>query len=50
MISLIHPGNVLSRRVAQKIGMTLEKQTTFRGFPTQVFSLARERWEKENAA
>jgi [ribosomal protein S5]-alanine N-acetyltransferase len=50
VISLIHPENIPSRRVAEKIGMTLEKQTTFRGFPTNVFSLSRDRWAKESAA
>ncbi len=38
IISLIHPENHASRRVAEKNGMTLEKKTTFRGFPTLVFS------------
>ena len=50
VISLIHPENVPSRRVAEKIGMTFEKQTIYRGFLTNVFALARERWEKESAA
>jgi ribosomal-protein-alanine N-acetyltransferase len=50
VISLIYPENIPSRRVAEKIGMTLEKQTTFRGFPTNVFSLSRDRWAKKNAA
>ncbi len=44
LISLIHPENVPSRRVAEKNGMTLEKEITFRGFPTQVFAITRERW------
>jgi RimJ/RimL family protein N-acetyltransferase len=44
LISLVHPDNVPSRRVAEKIGMTVEKQITFRGFPTNVFSLSRHRW------
>jgi RimJ/RimL family protein N-acetyltransferase len=39
VISLIHPDNVASRRVAEKNGMTAEKSTVFRGFPTIVFSL-----------
>jgi ribosomal-protein-alanine N-acetyltransferase len=39
VISLIHPDNVASRRVAEKNGMTPEKETVFRGFPTIVFSL-----------
>lgn len=39
LISLIHPDNAASRRVAEKNGMTLEKETVFRGFPTLVFSI-----------
>ncbi|HKP02089.1 MAG TPA: GNAT family N-acetyltransferase [Chthoniobacterales bacterium] len=39
IISLIHPDNAASRRVAEKNGMTLEKETVFRGFPTIVFSI-----------
>ena len=38
VISLIHPENHASRRVTEKNGMKLEKTTTFRGFPAQVFS------------
>jgi RimJ/RimL family protein N-acetyltransferase len=48
VISLVHPENIPSRRVAEKNGMTVEKEIIFRGFPTLVFSLSRERWEKEN--
>ena len=44
VISLVHPDNIPSRRVAEKIGMTVEKQITFRGFPANVFSLSRDRW------
>ena len=50
VISLIHPENIPSRSVAEKIGMALEKQTIYRGFLTNVFSLARERWEKGSGA
>jgi ribosomal-protein-alanine N-acetyltransferase len=39
LISLIHPENTPSLRVAEKVGMKLEKQTVFRGFPTNVFAL-----------
>jgi [ribosomal protein S5]-alanine N-acetyltransferase len=42
LISLIHPENVASRRVAQKNGLVLEKKTVFRGFPTLVFGIWRE--------
>ena len=50
VISLVHPENVPSCRVAEKNGMSVEKEIIFRGFPTLVFSLSRERWEKENGA
>jgi ribosomal-protein-alanine N-acetyltransferase len=39
VVSLIHPDNAPSRRVAEKNGMMLEKETVFRGFTTLVFSL-----------
>ena len=44
VISLSHPDNAASRRVAQKNGMTLERATTFKGFPTQVFAISRNQW------
>jgi RimJ/RimL family protein N-acetyltransferase len=44
VISLIHPENIPSRRVAEKNGMKMEKEITFRGFPTQVFAMTREQW------
>lgn len=50
VISLVSPENIPSRRVAEKIGMTLEKEITFRGFPTQVFSLALENWVARRGA
>jgi len=50
VMSLIHPENIPSRRIAEKIGMSLEKQTIYQGFLTNVFSLSRDRWAKENAA
>ena len=46
LISLIHPDNQASRRVAEKNGMTLERETTFRGFPTFVFAITRKHWMK----
>jgi ribosomal-protein-alanine N-acetyltransferase len=42
VISLIHPDNIASRRVAEKNGMIPEKETSFRGFPTIVFGIKRE--------
>lgn len=49
VISLVHPENIPSRRVAEKNGMTVEKEIIFRGFPTLVFATTRERWEEGNA-
>jgi ribosomal-protein-alanine N-acetyltransferase len=40
LISLIHPDNAASRRVAEKNGMTPEKETLFRSFPTIVYSIS----------
>jgi ribosomal-protein-alanine N-acetyltransferase len=50
VISLIHPENIPSRRVAEKIGLTPEKDIMFRGFPTIVFALSREQWLAERGA
>lgn len=50
VISLIHYDNTPSRRVAEKIGMTFEKEILFRGFPTQVFALIRGQWLTRDAA
>ena len=44
VISLIHPENIPSRRVAEKNGMTIEKQITFRGFPTLVYAMTLDQW------
>ena len=44
VISLIHPENIPSRRVAEKNEMKVEKEITFRGFPTLVYAITREAW------
>jgi RimJ/RimL family protein N-acetyltransferase len=44
VISLIHPENIPSRRVAEKNGMKVEKEITFRGFPTLLYAMTREQW------
>ena len=41
LVSLIHPDNIASQRVAEKNGMIPEKKTVFRGFPTIVYSISR---------
>ena len=50
VISLIHPENVPSRRVAEKNGMKVEKEITFRGFPTLVYALSRQQWTANDDA
>ena len=50
VISLIHPENIPSRRVAEKNGMKIEKEITFRGFPTLVLAMTREQWLAERGA
>jgi ribosomal-protein-alanine N-acetyltransferase len=42
VISLIHPENITSHRMAEKNGMIPEKETIFRGFPTIVFGISPE--------
>ena len=43
VISPIHPDSLASRRVAEKNRMKPEKQIIFRGFPTIVFAINREK-------
>ncbi|HEX4653269.1 MAG TPA: GNAT family N-acetyltransferase [Candidatus Udaeobacter sp.] len=50
VISLIHPENIPSRRVAEKNGMKVEKEITFRGFPTLMYALTREQWLAQSGA
>jgi RimJ/RimL family protein N-acetyltransferase len=50
VISLIHPDNAPSCRVAEKNGMKIEKKTVFRGFPTLVFAITREQWLADDGA
>ena len=44
VISLIHADNGPSRRIAEKNGMHVEKEITFRGFPTLLYAMTREQW------
>lgn len=50
LISLVHPENIPSRRVAEKNGMAVDKEIVFRGFLTLVFALSREQWLARHAA
>jgi [ribosomal protein S5]-alanine N-acetyltransferase len=50
VVSLIHPENIPSRRVAEKNGMTLEKEIKFRGFRTLMYAITREEWLVKHGA
>jgi ribosomal-protein-alanine N-acetyltransferase len=50
VISLIHPENIPSRRVAEKNGMNIENKITFRGFPTLVYAMTHEEWLAKHGA
>lgn len=41
IISIIHPDNVASIRVAEKNGLVLEKSTTWRGNPANIYAKTR---------
>jgi RimJ/RimL family protein N-acetyltransferase len=41
LISVIHPENARSRRVAQRLGMALQRQDTLDGEPVSIFAIAR---------
>lgn len=38
LIALVHPENIASRRVAGKVGLSLEKEVEYQGIKCQVFS------------
>jgi RimJ/RimL family protein N-acetyltransferase len=44
LISLIHPDNLASRRVAEKNSMSLIKQVTWRDKPTLIYAIERKCW------
>jgi RimJ/RimL family protein N-acetyltransferase len=50
VISLVHPENTPSCRIATKNGMKAEKEITFRGFPTLVYAITREAWLAKHGA
>ena len=50
VISLIHPENIPSRRVAENNGMKIEREITFRGFLTLVYAISREQWLGQRGA
>ena len=50
VISLIHPENIPSRRVAEKNGMTVVNKITFRGFPTLVYAITHQEWLPKHGA
>jgi RimJ/RimL family protein N-acetyltransferase len=50
LISLIHPQNKASIRVAEKIGETLETQETFKGVPVKIYKLDQQSWYLNQAS
>jgi RimJ/RimL family protein N-acetyltransferase len=50
VISLIHPENVASIRVAQRLGERLLDSTEVMGKPVLVYRITREEWEAPNKA
>jgi RimJ/RimL family protein N-acetyltransferase len=47
IISLIRPDNMPSRRVAEKNGLTVDREMMFHDMPHLVYRLAREQWEPQ---
>ena len=45
VISIIHPDNIRSKRVAEKNGFAVENETQFRGFDVLIYALNRARWQ-----
>jgi len=47
IISIIHVENIRSEMVARKNGMQLDKTTSFKGFPVNIFRIRRSDFEKQ---
>lgn len=45
LISIIHPENIGSQKVAQNNGMTLLKSTTFKDSPANIYGITKREWE-----
>ena len=45
VISIIHPDNLRSQRVAEKNGMTKVKETQFKGIYVWIYALTRPQWQ-----
>ena len=45
VISIIHPDNVRSQRVAEKNGLTKEKETEFKTIDVWIYALTRPHWQ-----
>ena len=50
VISIIHPKNVASRRVAEKAGLTLRGETRFKGFDVIWYAIDRREWDADGPA
>ena len=47
IISIIHPKNVASRRVAEKAGLTLRGETHFKGYDVIWYAIDRREWDAD---
>jgi RimJ/RimL family protein N-acetyltransferase len=47
IISIIHPKNVASRRVAEKAGLTLRGETRLKGYDVIWYAIDRQEWNAE---
>jgi RimJ/RimL family protein N-acetyltransferase len=45
VISIIHPNNVASRRVAEKAGLTLRGEARFKGFDVIWYAMDQQEWD-----
>ncbi|HKC63334.1 MAG TPA: GNAT family N-acetyltransferase [Pyrinomonadaceae bacterium] len=49
VISLIHPENRASIRVAERLGEKVEGETEVFGIPVLIYGISKERWEKQES-
>src|SRR5918911_4214175 len=48
VISLIHPENKASIRVAERLGETVEGETEVLGIPVLIYGVSKKTWERQN--
>ncbi len=45
VISICHPDNIQSRRVMEKVGLTLDSEWSLHGRPSVIYAINRAEWE-----